>query len=153
MKYLLIVGTQSAGKSNTINAVCTQLNPSKVMRLNLVEKICIDVDISEELLNGTYIIEVAGKLILVVAGTPTEQETQITVIIQICVELTLKIDLAIVAMRTFERKPGFSTRAELEKLGVSISEEWIENLGEHYKETDIWKERINRITKLIKENL
>src|ERR1700757_2128780 len=103
MKYILIIGTTNAGKSTTIDAVCKKLNPTSVQHLKsdkTFEKVAIDVDI----LNGTYLIEVNGKIILVSAGAPTEQNIRITVLIEICIKLKIKIDFALVAMRTVERR-------------------------------------------------
>ena len=90
MKYILIIGTKDAGKSTTIDAVCKKLKPTSVERLNS-EKVFEKVSNTVDILNGTYVIEVDGKIILVVAGAPTEQGITITVLIKICLKMFLVI--------------------------------------------------------------
>lgn len=162
MNYILIVGAQNDGKSNTIDGVCKKLNPTKIQRLDPHTKTLENSDITKGVLNGTYIIEVKGKIILIVAGTPTEQKIRITIIIQVCIELNIKIDFAIVTMRTFETKYdneaniGFMTRQELKEFGECILETRIyriEGEGDTYKQTTEWKERIEKIANLVNANI
>lgn len=102
------------------------------------------------ILNGTHIIEVNGKVILVVAGTPTEQTITIKIIIEICLKIKVKIDFAIVSLRTSERMNGYNTRDELAKFGQCILEERIWKIeSEDFKETAEWKKRIEKIVDLI----
>jgi hypothetical protein len=123
MKYILIIGRANDGKSTTIDAVCKQLKPTRVEKLDVRRRMIEEQDNSVPILNGTYIIEAQGKIILVVAGAPTEQGTTITVLINICIELKLKIEFALVCMRSYERSEGFNTRVELKELGQCILEE------------------------------
>lgn len=162
MKYILIIGAKDVGKSNTVDGVCKKLNPTKIQRLDAHNKTLKDCEITESILNGTYIIEVKGKVILIVAGTPTEQEIRITVIMQICVELNIKIDFAILTMRTFEKsidKHGvrFNTWQELKEFGECILETKIYNRiegdGDTYKQTAEWKERVENIVKHLNDNI
>lgn len=153
MKYILIIGTTDAGKSTTINAVCKKLNPTTIQRLKsdkTFEKVAIDVDI----LNGTYLVEINGKIILVSAGAPTEQNIKITILIEICIKLKIEIDFALVAMRTVERREGFDTKKELKEFGECILEEkiWQVN-GNDFKASKEWQSRIDKISGLIKNAL
>lgn len=153
MKYILIIGTADAGKSTTINAVCKKLNPTSIQRLKSDKtfgKVAIDVDI----LNGTYLVEINGKIILVSAGAPTEQNIKITILIEICIKLKIEIDFALVAMRTVERREGFDTKKELKEFGECILEEriWQVN-GDDFKNSNEWQSRIEKISGLIKNAL
>lgn len=153
MKYILIIGTTDAGKSTTINAVCKKLNPTSIQRLKsdkTFEKVAIDVDI----LNGTYLVEINGKIILVSAGAPTEQNIKITILIEICIKLEIEIDFALVAMRTVERREGFDTKKELKEFGDCILEERIWQInGNDFKASKEWQSRIDKISGLIKNAL
>jgi len=150
MKYILIIGRANDGKSTTMEAVCKLLKPLKIQRLNVPSKKLEEQESTVSILNGTYVINVNGKIILVVAGAPTEQGFSITVIIKICIELDIKIDWALVSMRSFERSNGFHTRMELEQYGECILEERIWRINNpQFNDTDAWKSRINKIVNLI----
>ena len=153
MKYILIIGTTNAGKSTTINAVCKKLNPTSIQCLKsdkTFEKVAIDVDV----LNGTYLLGINGKIILVSAGAPTEQNIKITILIEICIKLKIEIDFALVAMRTVERREGFNTKKELKEFGECIFEEriWQVN-GDNFESSKEWQNRIDKISGLIKNAL
>jgi len=153
MKYILLIGTRDAGKSTTVDAVCKILRPKVIKRLQGKETFT-EVGSDEQIHNGTYLIEVNGKSILVVAGAPTEQGIRITILVQICIELDIKLDFALVAMRSYERSEGFNTREELEQLGECVHQESIYKIpGEGFRQTDEWKGRIDRIVNIMHENL
>jgi adenylate kinase family enzyme len=159
MKYILIIGACNAGKSTTANAVCEKLNPSRILLLtpkwtDLPNSNFVQVDNSVIIENGTYIIEVNGKLILISAGSPTEQCIRISILIEICITLNLSIEFALVSMRSFEKKDGYDTRNELKKIGELILEKKIYRIkDEKFETTDAWKTRIDSIVKLIKKNI
>jgi hypothetical protein len=145
MNYILIKGAADAGKSTTIQHVCQRLQPISIQQLKSgqrFEKVALDTKI----LNGTYLLLVNNKMMLVSAGAPTEQRITITVLIEICISLNIKIGLALVAMRSVERTEGFSTKRELEKLGTCIWEQRIYKIdGDNYQHTTEWKERVDSI--------
>lgn len=152
MNYLLVVGTKDAGKSTTIYEVCKVLNPAKVWRVNLWDKVLVPASL-DNIYNDTFLIEINGKMVLAVAGAPTEQDVKITVIIAVLIELEITIDFAVVAMRSYERKEGFDTREELTKFGNCILDEQIWQIeGTGFKRTKEWQERISRYVKLIESN-
>ena len=161
MKYVLIRGAKDDGKSTTIDSVCKQLKPSRIQRLNINEENLEIVDNTIDIQNGTFIIEVNGKIILVVAGTPTEQKITITVIIEIVIKLKIKIDYAIVAIRSFEKKDGFDTGNELAKYGDCILEERIYRIDDDknhddenwFKDTEVWNKRIFKIVSCLYNEL
>lgn len=159
MKCILIIGAKDSGKSSTINAICRQLQPSKVWQLVNDNTSFEVISPPEEFKNGTYILEVNGKIILVVAGTPTEQGITITGIIDICISINITIDFALVTMRTRERKRTgdgvkYATRQELVAIGVEcIAEEWIENLGANYLQSNEFKARVDKLSVLMKTEL
>ena len=156
MEYILIVGASHAGKSSTVNEVCKRLNPEKVLQLRGDDsnKRFEEVDDNLPIKNGTYLILVKGKSILIVAGSPTEQCITITVIIEICIRLKIKIDFIFVVMRLFEKKEGYDTPNELKKIGNCIYQETIYRIqSDKYKETKEWQGRIEKILKTIQSSL
>ena len=153
MKSILIIGASNAGKSTTAQEVCKQLNPTKVYSLNISEGKLKDAEL-KNIFNNTFIIEVNGKLILVVAGATTEQGFKITVIIDICIKLKLDISFALVSMRSFEKTKGFDTRNQLASISEILLVEKIYKIdNENFKNTNEWKSRIEKIVNLIKENI
>lgn len=152
MKYVLIIGAKDNGKSTTINEVCKRLKPSKVWQLNS-KGIFIEVKVTVGMFNGTYLIEVDGKIILVAAGCPTEQDITISVLVKIAITLQFDVKILIVAMRTSERKKGFDTPKELEKLGQKIHEEKISLISGDYKNDSNWNNRVDKIVNIIKKNI
>ena len=155
MKYIIIIGSSHSGKSTTINAICKELKPNKTFQLipnwsNIVDSSFKVVDNSSKLENGTYLVEVNDKLILVVAGSPTEQSIGISILFEICIKLNIRIDFAIVAMRSFEKKGGYDTRNELKKLGELVFETKIYKINQDDFESTIdWKSRIETFIKKI----
>ncbi|MDO4224768.1 MAG: hypothetical protein Q4C75_02625, partial [Bergeyella zoohelcum] len=134
--------------------VCKRLMPSKVYKLNTTESKLDDSSI-QEIENNNYIIVVKAKKILVVAGSPTEQEWKITDIIDLCKNMQLDITLALVCMRSFERKDGFSTEEELVELSeLLLLEEKITRIDDdNFQESQEWNDRVNKIVELINENI
>lgn len=158
MKSILIQGVSHSGKSTTLTEVCKRLNPEKVWKLlpnrDEPEKSSIQEDSLENIFNNTFIIRVKGKNILVVAGSPTEQIIQITIIIEICIKINVEVNFIIASMRSFEKRENFDTRNELQKLSDIILEENIEKIPESdFKDHIDWKNRINKITNLILDNI
>ena len=149
MKYVLIVGATENGKSTTINEVCKKLQPTKSWVLNS-EGIYINIEADIGMFNGTYLIEVNGVIILVAAGSPTEQDITITDLFKLAIQLGFDVKILIVAMRTSERKPSFDTPKELQKLGKEIYCEKIFKIDGDYKANSDWKDRIDRIVFAIK---
>lgn len=153
MKSILIIGASNAGKSTTAQEVCKELQPTKVFRLNISEEKLIDAEI-ENIFNNTFIIEVNGKLILIVAGATTEQGFKITAIIDLCIKLKLNISFAFVSMRSFERSEGFDTKNQLSSISEILLEERIYKINEEdFRNSKEWKTRIEKIVSLIKENI
>lgn len=159
MKYILIIGASNSGKSETINAVCEKLKPTKIWVLvpNKEDKLNSNfklVSNSTKIINGSYLVEINGKIIFVCAGSPTEQKITITVLISICVRLKITIDFALISMRAFERKIGFKTINELKSFGEPIFKTKIFKIQQdNFQDTEEWNNRIENIVKLTKENL
>jgi len=159
MKSILIIGTKDGGKSTTITEICKQLQPSEVFKLDINKKKLINANI-EDIFNNTFIIKVKGKFILVVAGAPTEQNFKLKVIIQITIELDIEISFLIVAKRTSERKKGFNTIKDISDTSTLIHTERLNkisltNLNDllSFKQNQKWIERINKLKKLVIENI
>lgn len=153
MKYILIVGKSNTGKSTTIDAVCKKINPTSVKRL-IKRKELEEIDPVTPLHDGTFIAEIHGKTILVVAESPTEQNIKITALMAICAKLNLNIDVAIVAKRLVERRFDFNTRKELMVFGKCVLEERVKLINDkNFKETKEWQGRINKIHKIVKKTL
>lgn len=159
MKSILIIGTRDGGKSTTITEICKMLKPSKVHSLNLTEKKLKTADV-KDIYNNTFIIEVKGKLILVVAGAPTEQQVTLKVIIEICLEINLEISFLIVAKRTSERINGFNTLNDINEFSqllhterVNLIELTDKNDLESFKQNQLWINRIEKLTKIVQDNI
>ncbi len=152
MKYIVITGKRDEGKSTTIDAVCKKLNPDKVFKLK--ERLFIEIPVHTILSNGTYLLEINGLYILVVAGSPTEQEIKIDTILEICVNHNYVIIVALVAKRTSERRLGYNTMEILAENGELMEEFFIEKvLAENYRLSREWNGRIDEITGLISNEL
>lgn len=159
MKSILIIGTKDGGKSTTITEVCKMLNPTKVYKLNTVEKKIENAQVND-IYNNTFIIEVKGKLILVVAGAPTEQDITLKVLIEICIEINIEISFLLVSKRTSERKKGFDTKKDLNDFSKLIYTERINRIPlvdekepNSFKQNLNWKNRITKIYELVLSNI
>ncbi|MEO8759755.1 MAG: hypothetical protein ABI388_01950 [Bacteroidia bacterium] len=157
-KSILIIGASNGGKSTTMQAVCKKLNPTKVFKLcpnvDNYKESSIEISTLDHIFNDTFIIEVNAQFVLVCAGAPTEQKIKITILIDICIEINIDISFFLVSMRSFEKKEGYKTQIELSNKSHIILTERIYRINDDdYKNTNEWKDRINRITKLILENI
>lgn len=158
MKSILIIGTADAGKSTTMREVCRRLKPSKVYKLLPDIKVHKNSKLEnsdvEEIFNNTFIIEVKGKLILVVAGAPTEQRIRLKILIEICIEIEIEISFFLVSKRLTERIPGFETVNELSEKSEILLSQRIYRIGdEDFMNDKSWNERIDKIVALIKKNI
>lgn len=158
MKSILIIGASYAGKSTTMREVCKRLKPTKVYRLfadkEELTKSKVESAQIDEIFNNTFIIEVKGKLILVVAGATTEQNITITILVNICVEIGIEISFALVSMRSFERREGFDTPTELKsKSEIILTEKIYRIKDEKFETTTEWNERIDKIVEKVKSNI
>lgn len=147
-----------SGKSTTIREICKRLDPLQVLKLiidkNNFNTPTLEIGIIENIYNDTLIIEVNGKLILVLAGCPTEQGISLTVILNQCNILKLTISFIIVAKRKVERKTGFNTQNELASISTIKHIENIEFIDfENYMNTPIWENRIDNIIRIINLDL
>ncbi len=157
MKHIILEGKMSSGKSSTIKAVAEKLKPSVVYSVG--NGCPIDID---SIFNGTYIIKYDGKLILIVAGSPTEQHNTITDIINSAQEFAQKtfndkIVFALIAKRKIERRVGYKTIIELNALSEEVHREKInyieETTEENLQANPVFIERINRIYNIIINSL
>jgi hypothetical protein len=138
--------------------LCRQLNPKEVWELEISHNDLKESKLNESkvelIFNNVFVITVNGHNILVVAGCPTELSIRISIIIEICEILCVRISFAIVAKRFFERKDGFNTLEELSSAGTFIHEEMISKIdNSSFQECEIWKERIARLKLIILENI
>ena len=157
MKYVLIRGAKDSGKSTTADSVSKQFKKTSVRSLlkGLDGELYLsEEDINKQIENGTYLIETANQILLFVAGAPTEQKITITVLITFLVSLNINISFALIMMRSHERLNDFDTRQELDELGFEcIFEEHIYRINnDAFKETELWNNRISKITETIKTN-
>jgi len=158
MKSILIIGTADAGKSTTIREVCKRLKPTKVFKLitdtNDYKNSNLKEAKVEDIFNDTFIVKVKDKLILVIAGAPTEQRITLTVLIDICISINVEISFSLVSKRLTERIKGFDTVTELKGKSEIISSQRIDRIpDETFKDSQEWNDRIDSIVKLIRKNL
>lgn len=156
MKHFIIIGAKSSGKSETINAVCKALNPTKVWKVDFNNKRLKEW--AEDIVNETYIIEVNGKNILVIAGSPTEQHRTITEIYQFIIEtLNIEISFILSAKRVHEKLPGYNTIEELAKISTYVDKVDIERIQgtneDNITSNPIFQSRVAKIVDTIKRNL
>ena len=158
MKSILIIGASNAGKSTTIREVCRRLKPSKVYRLYAdienLENSRIDLSEVDKIFNDTFIVEYQGKFILVVAGATTEQNIQITTLIEICIKIKIYISFLLVSMRSFEKREGFDTPKELKNNSEIVLTEKIYRINdENFMNNNEWQKRIDKIVKTLESNI
>ena len=70
---------------------------------------------------------------------------KITILIKICIEIGIDISFALVFMRSFEKRNGFSTQNELEKLSEIIYTEKIYRINGDFENSEEWNKRVNKI--------
>lgn len=157
MKYIVIKGSQWAGKAETIREVCRRLKPSVVRRLHVTPNgraAMTHVDPTNEIGGGNYIITVRNKHILIVTGSPTVQRTRITSIIESVHQLNCKPEFAIIAAREFERLKDFATTKELEKFGQCIYQTKIWRIPSiRFNLTEEWNKRVSYLTAITLHNI
>lgn len=158
MKSILIIGKSEEGKSTTMREVCRRLQPTEVFKLvpNIKfpkESVLENSDL-EKVFNDSFIVKFNGKFILVVAGSPTEQNVTLAILIQICASVGIKIVLCLVSKRIYERKEGFDTVRDLElNTKLLYSEKIRKIISDDYQKDPEWNDRIDKIVGIIKENI
>lgn len=157
MKYIIIKGSKSAGKAETINAICKRLQPDAIRKLYFHEtgKVFMEqVSLSTNISEGTYIVTVRKKNILMVSDSPTEQRKRITSIMESVLGMNFSPHFAIVAMRGLEKLSGFATAKELENFGKCIYETKIWRIpSNQFSLTEEWNKRISYITAITLHNI
>ncbi len=158
MKHIVIIGTKDSGKSETIGAICKELNPSEIYSIDLKKPSLVEKSLSTKIENDTYVIEVDGKYILVAAGAPTEQRKRITDIFKdVTVVLNIPISFMIVARRSSERSSGFNTIDELNSISECVHTERIRFIEgttkDTIKDSAEFKKRIAKLVSIIKREL
>lgn len=150
MKYIIVKGNQNSGKHTTIKEVCRQLNPDRVLKATVNEDGSVklhDVYTVENMQDKTYILHTKGKKVLVLAGTPTQQQLTVSRIVSCIKAASLHIDFAIVAVSTYERMKGFATCNELSALGSHVTDIKVSFIPSHrYAISQEWQKRINYLT-------
>jgi len=155
MYSIIIKGKKQSGKSTTIREVCRSLKPTKVRNLNFNQRRIEDADVPiGNISNGTYLLEVKGRIVLVIAGAPTEQQIRVTEIYEICVELQISISFIISAMRFFETKPTFHTIQEIEQISTLLHIFNINRIErKDFEESTELLNRISEIRNMLTEKL
>jgi len=157
MNYIIIKGGREAGKAHTINEVCKRLKPEQINKVHFthngkvhLEKLYSQTDLAE----GTYIITVRKKRVLIVSAAPTTQRKSITTIIESVMDLNVKPEFAIVAMRGLEKLKDFATSKELERFGKCIYETKIWRIPSHqFSLTEEWNKRVSYLTAITLHNI
>lgn len=109
---------------------------------------------SANISEGTYLVTVKKKNILMVSNCPTEQRKRITHIMDSIMGLNIKPHLAIVAMRGLEKLKDYATSKELENYGRCIYETKIWRIPSHqYSLTEEWNKRVSYITAITLHNI
>lgn len=157
MKYIVIKGAKSAGKAATISEVCTRLKPDSVKRIYISESGSVaeeKIEPPSKIPQGTFVVTVRKKNILIVSASPTEQKKRITTIMESVFKLNIKPDFAIVSVCGLEKMKDFSTFKELEKYGKCIYETKIWRIPSYtFNLTDEWNKRVSYLTAITLHNL
>ena len=157
MKYIVIKGANSAGKASTISEVCNRLKPEAVKRIYISESGSVaaeNINPPSKIQQGTFVVTVRKKNILVISASPTEQKKRITSIIESVFKLNIKPDFAIVSVCGLERMKDFSTFKELENYGKCIYETKIWRIPSYYFNlTEEWNKRVSYLTAITLHNL
>ena len=157
MKYIIIKGGREAGKAHTINEVCRRLKPEQICKVHYTEngKVYLERLFSaSDLTEGTYIITVRKKHVLIVSAAPTQQRKSITSILESIQHVNMKPEFAIVAMRGLEKLKDFATSKELEKFGKCIYETKIWRIPSHkFNLTEEWNKRVSYLTAITLHNI
>lgn len=158
MKAIIIRGASNSGKSTTIREVCKRLKPTKIHQLQVdkdnLKNSQLIIEKVNNIFNNTFIIEVKGKYVLVVAGANTEQNIKISILIKVCVEIKIDISFFLVSIRSFEKKEDFNTLDELKKVSEIIKHQKIQKItGDDFDKSDEWNNRINQIVETIEANI
>lgn len=152
-KSILIIGASNSGKSTTIREVCINLEPTKVSRLDYENRELVD-STAEEIYNDTFIIEVKGKSILVVAGAPTEQKIKLKILIEFCIDIEIDISFILASRRLFEKTEGFDTFTDLDNKSEILLSQTIHRIeNENFMQEKEWKDRVDSIVSLIQTNI
>lgn len=157
MKYILIKGNKSSGKSATAKDICKRLNPSSIKQLSVDEtngSATLQPMVISDLEKGNYVLTVRKKCVLIVAGAPTEQRKKITSILDAAHSLGIYPEFAIIAMCGIEKLKDYSTAKELEKFGECVHETKIWRIpSNQFHKTEEWDSRISHLTSLTLTNI
>ncbi|TRW23533.1 hypothetical protein FMM05_12795 [Flavobacterium zepuense] len=157
MKYIIVKGARSSGKAETIHEVCRRLKPEVIRKVYFSESGKVSLEQVANITDsndGTLVITVRQKNVLIVSGAPTQQRKSITNIIESVEKLDLKPDFAIVAMRGLEKLKDFATSKELEKFGKCIYETKIWRIPSNkYNLTEEWNKRVSYLTAITLHNI
>ena len=158
MNAIIITGKKDSGKSTTIQEICKNIKPQKIWRISVNQEnpensSLIECQISD-IYNNTFVILKNNLYILIIAGCPTENNINFTLVFEVCIKLELSISFVIAAKRTREVKNGFNTKIEIENFGFVTFEEWIERIeNSNFMETTEWKNRIDKLTSIVLQKI
>ena len=156
MKYIIIKGSKSSGKSATVKDICKRLNPSSIKELYIDETGMATLKplAVTEIGPANYLLTIKKRNILVVAAAPTEQRKRITDILFAVHSLNIYPEMGIVAMCGIEKLKDYATAKELEKFGECIHETKIWRIpSNQFHKTEEWDSRISQLTSLALKNI
>lgn len=157
MKSVLILGKTGSGKTSTIEEVCRRLYPTEVYKL------CFDAEGYSEFAKGKYdaeklnhhtcIIDVKGKLILIIDKALDEKTMRLRSLLDFCTEIN--IDIAFLLMSETQTEQISETDTDplpdtIEILAsVPIDKIPVDDFINHQE----WNNRVDSIAALIEENI
>lgn len=149
MKYMIIKGAKSSGKSVTVKEICKRLKPISIKKIEFDEAgNPVPVTTNGEELNGdNYLLTVKSKKVLVVPKAPTEQKMRITAILEGLKKLEVQPDFGIIAVSSLEKLKDFATAKELENFGQCVYETKIWRIpANEFSTTEEWNKRVSYLT-------
>jgi molybdopterin-guanine dinucleotide biosynthesis protein len=157
MKSVLILGKTGSGKTSTIEEVCKRLCPTEVYKL------CFDTEGYSEFAKGKYnaekldhhtcIIDVRGKLILIIDKALDEKTMRLKSLLDFCTEIN--IDIAFLLRSETQTEQISETDTDplpdtIEILAsVPIDKIPVDDFINHQE----WNNRVDSIVSLIEENI
>lgn len=149
MKYMLIKGAKSSGKSVTVKEICKRLKPNAIKKIHFDEdgNPILETATKDELDGSNYMLTVKNKKVLMVAKSPTEQKVRVTSILEAIHNLEMQPDFAIISVSGLEKLKDFATAKELESFGQCVYETKIWRIPAHeFSTTDEWNKRVAYLT-------
>jgi excinuclease UvrABC helicase subunit UvrB len=155
MKSVLILGKTGSGKTSTIEEVCRRLCPTEVYKL------CFDTEGYSEFAKGKYnaekldhhtcIIDVRGKLILIIDKALDEKTMRLKSLLDFCTEINIDIAFLLRSETLTEQISETDPLPDTIEILASVPIDKIP--ADDFINHQEWNNRVDSIAALIEENI